>query len=513
MLLPWETLRASFSTSLLCAQPQALDADLPSMAAAHNHKSWIAILEQHASWGVGSHTSTDTDGQGMNNSTEDSIDEEQLSDAIKHSVMPLCGYTQSVTPTLAEPLLPVPLARAGLASQLMHASSKPQIPDYLPLVCAQRSVLGSCKATYCSLVVQDMELQDTVTTLPFVLFDDNSAYGTDEAESQEDTWQRCVSDCHIKQLKTGHLKLYLDWSLSDRSASSSRTLQEYKRHLDQSLRPTKVSAMAADSALDEPLSAACITHMIEGVRGTPPGVPYNAIRQPEQLPHAVKARLQAQAQRSKRAQHAQLGKVWAQNLSRQSSPAAPLKAASTTVIPASSARADPANGAAAMLPSDTGSEIVQPANTARASANSTAAAQQTQATGVFQKRRPTTKAQGSARQQVEPAGNDMAYFLGLQQGAAHHPPQPRAPALASSAALAPAPGAGAEASQCQVVDLCADDASLDEEEDTVVMELPDVQYSVLCLPERHQGLLQRMQEEHAAIFRQHASIGAEVRWP
>lgn len=487
------------------------------MAAVSNHKSWIAVLEQHALSGVVSHPNADSDGQSLDNKAEDSMDGLQLSDAIKHSVMHLSGYSRSVTPTLAEPLFHMPLAREGLASQLMHTSSKPQIPDYLPLACAQRSVLGSCKATYCSLVVQDMELQDTVTTLPVVLFDDSSAYGTDEAESQEDTWQRCVSDCHIKPLKTGHLKLYMDWSLADRSASSSKTLQEYKRHLDQSLRPTQVPAMAADSALDESLSTACITHMIAGVRGTPPGVPYNAVRQPEQLPHAVKARLQTQAQRSKQAQHAQLGKVWAQNLSRQSSPAVSLKAAGTTVIPAVTARTDPANGAAAMLPSQTRSGFVQPANPARSSANKPAAPQHTQASGVFQKRQPTNKAPGSSRQQVEPAGNDMAYFLGLQQGATHHhpalrPPQPRAPALAPAAGPAPAPGTASEAGQCQVVDLCADDASVDEEEDTMVMELPDVQYSVLRLPERHQGLLQRMQEEHTAIVRQHASIGAEVRW-
>lgn len=502
-------LRASFNTSVLAVQPQAQDADLPSMVAESNQKSWTEILEQHARLATNPTADAATDG---------SIDGWRLSETVKHSVMHRCDYTQPVTPILAEPLLQVPLSHGGLASELMHASTKPQSPVYLPLACAQRSVLGGCKATYCSLVVQDMGLQDTVTTLPVVLFDDSSSCSTDEAESREDTWQRCVSDCHIKQLKTGHLKLYMDWSLSDRSASSSKTLHEYKRHLDQTLRPASLPEVAADSSLDDSLSAAIVTHSIAGAKMTPPGVPYNAMRQPEQLPHAVKARLQAQAQRAKQAQHAQhanlqqgrqLSKVWAPKLSRQAALAVALKPAACT-----NARTDPASGAAAMLPSDKDSKSVQPASPARQSANNPDPARQTHATGVFQTRQATRKARSSAKRKVESSGNDMAYFLGLQQGAApNHPAlktlQPRAPALASGAG--PALGPASKAGQCQVIDLCADDASQEEEEDTLVIELPDVQYSILCLPERHQGLLQRMKEEHTAILRHHASIGAEVR--
>ena len=506
-LVTWEVLRASLNTSLSCGQQQAEEVHLPSIVAGSDHQSWIAVLEQYALLGSNSQSIYDT--------AVDSSEEWELSDPIKHSIINLCDYTEPLTPTLAEPLLHTAQSQEGLASQLMHATPKPRIPDHLPVACAKHSVIGSCKATYCSLVGQDMELQDTVSTLPVVLFDgssDHSPYGMDEAESREDTWQQCMADCHIRQLKTGHLKLYMDWSLSDCSASSSKTLQGYRRHLDQTLRPTILPSVPADSTVHESLSTAFVANRIAGAEVTPSGVQYNAVRQPEQLPHAVKARLQNQAQHAKqphRAQHADL--VQGSQLMTSTSSAQPAVAVAAEAA-SGTARTNPPPGAAAELPSETGGRTVPPANPGRPSAYKSKAPQQTQATGVFQKRHPSGKAQVSAKRQVESAGNDMAFFLGLQQGAApNHSAlktlQPRAPTLASAA---PDPGRGhaLEAGQSQVLDLCSGDASEDEGDN---MKLPDVQFSILCLPERHQGLLQRMQEEHTAVLRHNASIGAEVR--
>ena len=316
-----------------------------------------------------------------------------------------------------------------------------------------------------------------------------------------------MADCHIRRVKTGHLKLYMDWSLSYLSASSSNSLQGYKRHLDQTFWPSSLPPVAAESALDESHSPPFVAHSIAGAVKTPPGVPYNAMKQPEQLPCAVRARLHGQAQHARQAKQApgcdllrgsQMGKGI---LSKQpnSQPAAAANHAATKPAPDAT-------------PCGSMFKCIQPARQDEPSAGKSNP-HQMQATGVFQKRQSSSKARASARQQSESAGNDMAFFLGLQQGpvpanSASKAMQPRAPALASAAEAAPGPAP--TASEPEVLDLCTDDASQEKEEDTMIMNLPDVQYSVLCLPERHQGLLQRMKEEHSVVLRHDAGISAEV---
>lgn len=522
--LPWEVLTASLDLSLFNYQQKAGEANPPSMVADSNHISWMAMLQQHAL--------LDPNNQDGGQKAEDSPEEWDLSDPIKHTVWHLRDYTDPLIPTLAEPLLHGAQPHGGLPAQLMHATPKPQVPDYLPMLCSRRNVLGSCKATYCSLVGQEMELQNTVSSLPIVLFNDDRiiSYGMDEAESREDTWQQCMADCHIRQLKTGHLKLYMDWSLSDRSASSSRAVQGYKRHLDQALRPAIFPPVADGSVLDESHSAAFVVHSIAGATMTPHGVLYNATRQPEQLPHAVTARLHGQAQQAQQAQRAQQTQQTQQAQQAQQAQLAqrtnwlegsqmgkgmatqePMKQPAVAV--ADQAAPKPAPSAAAKLSCDTGFRSVQPARQAEPSADNSNSAQQMQATGVFQKCRSKPKPHRSGRQQIESAGNDMAFFLGLQQGVA--PAQPTSKIMQSrtlgpASAAGAAPGPALKAGQHQVLDLCTDDASQDEGEDTMVMTLPDVQYSILCLPKRHQGLLQRMKEEHTLVLRHHAGMSAEV---
>lgn len=506
--LPWETLKASMDPSPSNYLQKSGEAKpLPSMVAGSKYDSWIAMLQQY--------TLLDTIDQSDNHKAQDSSQEWALLDPVKDSVLHLRDYTDPLTPTLAEPLLQAAQADGGLASHLMRVTAKPQVPDYLPMTCARPNLLGSCKATYCSLVGQDMELQDTVSTLPVVLFDNDQANscGMDEAESQENSWQQCLTDCHIRQLKTGHLKLYMDWSLSECSASSCKTVQGYKRHLDQALCPAILPPVSNGSALDKPHNAAFVIHSIAGAVMTPPGVPYNAMRQPEQLPLAVRARLHGQtqqaqhAQQAQQAQHAQritlpkgsqMGKGMACGPSRQPVVAVADKAAKAPT---------------AKQLSETEFRSEQPAQQVEPSADQANIPQQMQATGVFQKRQSKPQLQSSARQQAESAGNDMAFFLRLQQGAAptHSASkvvEPRAHAL-PFAAVADRSSA-LEAGPNQLLDLCADDASEDDEEDTMVVNMPDVQYSILCLPERHQGLLQRMKQEHTLVLRHHASMTAEV---
>ena len=477
------------------------------------------MLQQHAL--------LDTNNQRDNLKAEDSSEEWALSDPVKHTVLHLRDQTDPLTPTLAEPLLQAAQPDGGLASQFMRTTPKPQVPDYLPMSCARPNVLGSCNTTYFSLVGQDMELQDTVSTLPVVLFDNNqvNSKGMDEAESREDTWQQCMTDCHIRQLKTGHLKLYMDWSLSDRSPSPCNIVQGCKRQLDQAFHPIVLPPVADGSALDESHSAAFVIHSIAGARTimTPSGVPYNAMRQPEQLPLVVKARLYGQAQQAQQAWHAQRAQHAQQTQQAQhtnslegsqtgnSTACKPSRQLAVAV--ADKAAKMPAQGAAAKQLSETEFRSVQPVRQVEPSANKPNAPLQMQATGVFQTRQSKPKLQSSARQQVESAGNDMAFFLGLQQGAASthsasKTTKPRAPVLLSAAGADRSPTL--KAGQHQLLDLSAADASEDEEEDTMVLGLPDVQYSVLCLPERHQNLLQRMKEEHTFVLRHHVGMSAEV---
>ena len=519
--LPWEMLTAAIDPAFSKYRQKAGEANPPfSIVADRKDDSWMAMLQQHAL--------LDSNNQSGDHKAEDSSEEWALSDPVKHTVLHLRDFTDPLTPLLAEPLLPAAQPHAGLASQLMRATPEPPVPDYLPMSYARRSVLGSCKATYYSLVGQDMELRDTVTTLPVVLFDNEqvNSYGMDEAESREDTWQQCMTECHIRQLKTGHLKLYMDWSLSDCSACSCKSVQGYKRHLDQALHPAILPPVDDGSALEGLHSAAFVIHSIAGAVMTPPGVPYHAVRQPEQLPLAVRVRLHGQAQQAQQSRHAQQAQQAQQGQqaqhaqhtdflegSQKDKGIATKNTRQPTLAVANQAVPKPAPSAAAKLLCDTGCRSVQPAQQDKASPEEPSAPQQMQATGVFQKHQSKHKLRSSARQQVESAGNDMAFFLGLQQGAApansaSKTMQPRAPAL--SAAAGAAASSALKAGQPQVLDLCTDDASQDEEEDSMVMSLPDVQYSVLCLPERHQGLLQRMKEEHTLVLRQHAGICAEV---
>lgn len=503
--LSWEVLTASLDPSLCQRQQQAREANQPSMLAGYHHESWIVLLEQHVLSGTQHRTYENTAG----NSSEDW----DLSDPVKHTVLRLCDYTEPSTPTLAEPMLQVAQPHGTLMSELLVASSEPQVPDCMPVSCARRNTLGSCKATYWSLVGQDLELQDTVSTLPIVLFDDSpsSCCGMDEAESREDTWQQCMADCHIRRLRTGHLKLYMDWSLSDHSASSSKTLQGYKRLLNQTNCPSTLPPVDAESTMDESHSPPFVAHSIAGAVNTPPGVPYNAMRQPEQLPGAVRARLHDQTQQAKHAKQAQHAQ--GSDLLQGSQMGKGIVSKQSSSQPTANLTATkPAPDVKPKLPCGTVFRSAQPARQHEPSADKSNP-QKMQPTGVFQKRRSNPRARASARQQIESAGNDMAFFLGLQQGpvpaqAASKGTQSGAPALASAAEAAP--GSIPTAGKPEVLDLCTDDALQDEEEDTMIMNLPDVQYSILCLPERHQGLLQRMKEEHSVVLRHDAGVSAKV---
>ena len=525
-----QMLRATVDVGLSNEQQHARKAHVPGPATHSHDQPWLTVMTQHAlpvchpASSVNNHN-TDA-GDDANDSA--STVTQDLSNSIKQSILFPRVVSEPVPPMLPQPLLRLSVSCDGLLLQLFTDTSKPETPDVFPSVgSAHPGLMGNSKATYCNLIAQDMALQGSICTLPVVLFDDTSAYGTDEAESRVDTWQQCMADCHIRQQKTRHLKLYMDWSLSERSSSSSRTLQVYKRHLDQNLCPAALPPVQADSALDDSLCAASFIDSIAGRTATPPGVPYNAVRQPEQLPHAVRARLQSQAQHTKQSQHAkraqQVGHAkqaqQPHGLSRglsaadESAPESSRLAASLRAKPVSGATltANPTPGSSAALPSTAPLRFVQPAKPVAPAGDMPTAAQQAQASGVFQKPQPQAKAKRKpGMQQAATPGNDMAFFLRLQQGAATDGPGPKNVRYrGADPALPPALRPAQSADQPHVVDLCTDDDSQGEEE-RARNSLPDVQYSVLRLPERHQSLLQRMEEEHAAILRQHSGIDTQV---
>ena len=517
----WEVLQGTLDTSLSHDQQHARTAQLPSIAKGSEHESWTALMQQHAS--------SAKQLNHMEQSTDDTIkaDAVELTASIKQSIMYTNVVSEPSILTLAEPLLQLSALAEGLLPQLFSATTKPKMPRCMAGSIAQCSVMGSCQSTFHTLVAQDMTLQDSVCTFPLVIFDDSTPHGTDEAESKVNAWQQCMADCHIRQVQTKHLGLYIDWSLSDRSSTSPKSLQEYKRRVGQALHPAVLPPVEADSALDDMLSPESLISSIARLTAVPCGVLYNAVEQPEQLPHAVQARLQSQAQHAKQAQHP----ILAQR-AQQAQPAKQAQQAhqhpelskslnidrlagstQTRSVPDASMSLKPTQRGTAVLPSTsapTSSPLVQPE---RPSADKQSTAQPAPATGVFQKPQSHTMSQRSSVQQQGTGGNDMAFFLGLQQGPASKQPNrllgPSTTASAAGKGPAPGPSKPAPAAeQPHVVDLCTD--SSQEEAEVTCVDLPDVQYSVLRLPERHEGLLQLMREEHAAVLRQHASIDADV---
>ena len=95
----------------------------------------------------------------------------------------------------------------------------------------------------------------------------------------------------------------------------------------------------------------------------------------------------------------------------------------------------------------------------------------------------------------------MAFFLGLQRRALD-----RRPTQAATSATA-------LHNSSRPIDLCSDndgDSADEEAEAEQALQLPDVQYVVLQLSDKHKQLLQIMRQDHPALLKDVQGIDTEV---
>lgn len=202
-------------------------------------------------------------------------------------------HAASAIQELAVPLLPGVDTGTELFDEMLAEFTGPQLmpQQQQQLVSlASKSITRDSQATFHSCMAQDMILQDTLQTLPVIMFDEG--IGCDEAESCVSFWQQLITECNIKPIRTGHLELHMDKSLSEKGQPGPASLQTYKRRFSRALQPARLP----DSA--RATSRACVTathsslvSLIAGKQITLQMPTCNAAQFPEQLPHAVQAHL------------------------------------------------------------------------------------------------------------------------------------------------------------------------------------------------------------------------------
>ena len=488
-LVPWDTLTADLNAALDTNQEHAAAASVPVLKDDSHGELWLSVMASHTP--SASCTAAD-DNQGAvddghinsNSKICQEIKAEILS-SVACSMKKCRARVETAAPELEVPMLCFKMSEQGLMTEVFQAEQCPKAPEYVPASVADCRVRGGSMLTYHSLVAQELTLQESFYTLPVVLFDDSNDCGLDEAQSKEDMWQQCMAECRFRHLKTGHLDLYMDWSLVDKAYPCYASLQTFKRRLKLHSQPDTLPPVAADSALsDSAITASVISSIAEGACVVPE-ILYHAVQQPEQLPHAIKQRLCKQPAYQHQAKPL-----------RQAATAVSSQTAANTVgcVPSNHISLHAASRAAADgVPLPQQPTQAKPALQAAPSGSKARASGGVQATGVFQQRAKSAKTPAAAKApQAASAGNDMAFFLGLQHRA-----------------TAPASGAAAPLSnQARPMDLCSDGD--EEAEEEVAMQLPDVQYVCLQLPEQHARLLNIMQGDQRALLREADGIDAEV---
>ncbi len=488
-LVPWNTLTADFSTALDTNQEHAAAASVPALQDDSQGELWLSVMASHllsASCAAADarQGAVDDDHISSNSKNCQQVKAEILS-SVARSMEECRAQVETGPPKLEVPMLCFKISKQGLMTEVFQAEQCPKAPEYEPASVADCGVKGSSKLTYHSLVAQELTLQESFYTLPVVLFDDSNDYGLDEAQSKEDMWQQCMAECRFRHLKTGHLDLYMDWSLVDKTCPCSASLQTFRRQLKLPSQPDSLPPAAADSALsDSAIAASVISSIAEGACVVPE-ILYHAVQQPEQLPHAIKQWLCKQSAHQHQAKSL-----------RQAATAVSSQTAADTInlAPSNHISLHAASRAAADdMPLAQQPTQTKPVSQAAHSESKARASGGVQPTGVFQQRsKSAKKAVAATAPQAASAGNDMAFFLGLQQIAT-------APA---SGGAAPLPN------QAHPIDLCSDGDGEAEEE--VAMQLPDVQYVCLQLPEQHARLLNIMQGDQRALLRETDGIDAEV---
>ena len=211
--------------------------------------------------------------------------------AVKDIVLATTCQLAAAPPVLAVPLLPHMKPEQDMFDSVLTEHEGPQLlpaEEQALLATARRNITGSSQATFDSCMAEHMVLQDSFQTLPVIFF--NSSADCDEAQSCMNSWQQLLTDCHVKPIKSGHLELYIDLSLTDSTQSSPAELQAYKHDLQKALAP--------DLSQQKLLHAASVTVPnsipVSSISGEQPhlqALPCNAMQFPEQLPHAVQTHM------------------------------------------------------------------------------------------------------------------------------------------------------------------------------------------------------------------------------
>ncbi|KAL0033852.1 hypothetical protein WJX77_007687 [Trebouxia sp. C0004] len=488
-LVPWETLTADFNAALDTNQKHAAAASVPALTDDSQGELWLSVMACHTL--SASCTATDESqnaaDDGYINSRSKSCQEikAKILSSVACSMEECRAQVETAAPELEVPMLCFKPSEQGLMTQLFQAEQCPKAPEFVPASVTDSSVKGSSKLTYHNLVAREVTLQESFYTLPVVLFDDCIDYGLDEAQSKEDMWQQCMAACRFRHLRTGHLDLYMDWSLVDRACPCSASLQTFKRQLKLHSQPDTLPSAAAYSALSDSAIAASVISSIPEGACVVPEILYHAVQQPEQLPRAIKQRLRKQPAY----QHAASTPTPAATAVSSQSAANTIEYAPSNHISLHAAT----RAATDDMPLPQQPTQAKPALQAALSGSKARASGGIQATGVFQQGTKSVRTTAAATApQAASAGNDMAFFLGLQHRA-----------------TAPASGAAVPLSnQALPIDLCSDGA--EEADEEMAMQLPDVQYVCLQLPEQHARLLKVMQEDQRALLREADGIDAEV---
>lgn len=491
-MLAWGTVTADFNIALDSNQERAAKAPVPAIKDDPQGEHWLAIMASHALPATGAAVSISQAAVAANHSQHEEGSCQIRAEVLNFITDCTDTHREHLEPSMSE--LEVPHMRMthpqqqDLLSEVFHEFQTPKAPQYMPASMADCNVMNSSKATYHSLVARDLTLHESFFTLPVVLMDDENHSGLDEAESKADTCQQCMAECRFRPQKTGHLDLYMDWSLTDSSCLSSPSFQSLKRQLDRCFDPDSLPPLGGDPGLSDGAIVASVINSISEAAPAIDGILYHAVQQPEQLPQFIRDRLRRRPQSNQQA---------------DKPPAKPC-VHSQAELPCSGQLAlgnytrmqFEAGTAAGDVPT-TGPVVPGKAAVQTAPSHSIARLSGAQGTGVFQQRAKRVKPAADAKAQAASAGNDMAFFLGLQHTtsvpAPTHVPAPAAPL----------------ADHTNLIDLCSDDSG-EEAEEEVATELPHVQHVILRLSERLERLLETIKQEQQALLRETDGIDTEV---
>ena len=489
-------LRAASSTATEAQQALASTGSLHSLLSHGSTDAWLHLTAEHDL--DAPESGTDASMSQVSELHDNRLKHDVLASAATFTDMYMAAVGLPVTsmdvPLLA-PQTPDKTTAAEVLSQAMRMTPTP----YLPAPVTHSSAAGHVAVTFQTLIAQELTVEDSVFTLPVIIIDEE----LDETHSQskEKSWQQCFIDSHLKQKKTAHLELYMDWSLSDATCPCPAALHDFKRQLDKQFQPASMPAAANDSPLVAATTSAAVFSIIAVHSPSFPAISHHAVQHPEPLPIAIKQRLQQQRSDQKRGiqqdarprsdcTNAQVTTKKAESVVDQRVPGHDISGSTTTSVHAS---ATGNNG-------DAGRAITKQAISHDTVGNKPSA--KPLATGVFHSSLMSPRPRKQTEQeQTEPAGGDMAFFLGLQGRAVERrPTQAAAPATALHSSSCP-------------IDLCSDDDrdSADEEaEAETALQLPDAQHIALQLSDKHKQLLQVMRQDHAALLKDVSGIDREV---